>query len=232
MEDDAQRVTPPGAETTDTVPQVDPIVAPGPSHGTIVHGKSDRIALAQRHDLGAALHARSLLGQHELAPREILSRFREKDRQLKRKGEIAVKILVQAIEVAGTVFEQQRRWPGLSFIVALLEEPGMCRRVAPIDAHAGVPFVRDNSQVRIERRAQVADQVRQRVFKIAILSLTETMTRHDHTAAEMIFARVEAGDPLALLARQELLKHRAAVAAQLLRQLRPVIAGDADLCGR
>ena len=105
MEDDAGGVTHPRTETADAVAQVDPIGAPGALHRTIVDSKSDPIALAQRHDLGPALHARPLLGQDKLAARKILSRLGEEDRHLKRKRELAVKILVQAVEVAGNVLQ-------------------------------------------------------------------------------------------------------------------------------
>src|SRR5439155_13000289 len=65
MENYADGVTAPGAETADPVAKVDAIVAPSAPHRTIVDSKRNRIALAQRHDLGSALHSRSLLCQHK-----------------------------------------------------------------------------------------------------------------------------------------------------------------------
>jgi hypothetical protein len=101
MEDNAHCVTQPRADAADAVAKVYAIVALGALHRTIVDSKSDCIALAQWHDLRPALYTRSLLRQHKFTTREILPRLREEDRHLKRKGEIAVKILMQAIEVAG-----------------------------------------------------------------------------------------------------------------------------------
>ena len=120
MEDNAQGVAHPRAKTADAVAKVDAIVAPAALHRTIVDGKSDRIALAQWHDLGPALHSRSLFCQHKLATRKILSGFGEEDCHLKREREVAVKILVQAIEIAGYILQQEGCRPRLALLVALL----------------------------------------------------------------------------------------------------------------
>ena len=52
--------------------------------------ESHRIPLPKGHDLGAALHARPLFGQDELAAGEVFARLREEDRDLDRKCEIAI----------------------------------------------------------------------------------------------------------------------------------------------
>ena len=80
------------------------------------------LALPQRHDLGARLHARALLGQHELAAREIALRLGQQERDLQRKHMLAVEILMQAVVVALAVLQQQRRRPGLAGAMAALEE--------------------------------------------------------------------------------------------------------------
>jgi hypothetical protein len=55
------------------------------------------IALLKWHDLGAALHARPLLGEHELATGEIVPRLREQDRNLDWECEIAVEVPKPAV---------------------------------------------------------------------------------------------------------------------------------------
>ena len=60
-------------------------------------GKGYGIALLKWHDLGAALHARPLLGEHELATGEIVPRLREQDRNLDWEREIAVEVLEIAV---------------------------------------------------------------------------------------------------------------------------------------
>jgi hypothetical protein len=42
-----------------------------------VYSEYRRVALPERNHLGARLHPRSLLGEHELAPGEIFARARE-----------------------------------------------------------------------------------------------------------------------------------------------------------
>src|SRR5262249_2624735 len=79
-----------------------------PFYRPIMHGERNCITLPQWHHLHAALHTWSLFCQNELTTGEILSRFGEKNRNLERKGKIAVKVLVQAIEVARDILQQQR----------------------------------------------------------------------------------------------------------------------------
>ena len=99
------------AHAADAVAQIDAINAFRPLHRAVMHGEEDAVALAERHHFRAALHARPPLGQHEFAAAEIAPRRREQDRDLQRKGELAVEILMQAIKVAGGVLQKQRRRP-------------------------------------------------------------------------------------------------------------------------
>src|SRR5215468_3673261 len=108
MEDDAERMAPPAAQTADAMAQLDAIAAARAAHRAMVNGKGDGIALAERHDLDPALHARALLGQHKLAAGEIAPRLRQQDRHLVREGEIAIEILVQAIEITRPILEEER----------------------------------------------------------------------------------------------------------------------------
>src|SRR3546814_7374583 len=50
-----------------------------------IHRENHRVALRQRHDRGARLHPRPLLGQHEFAAGEILPRRRQQHRDLQGK---------------------------------------------------------------------------------------------------------------------------------------------------
>jgi hypothetical protein len=104
MEDDADGVAHSGADTADAMPEIDPALAA--LNGPIMDGERHGVALAQRNDLGAALHPRPLFGQHELTAREVLFRLGKENRHLERKFEVAVKILMQAIEVARNVLEE------------------------------------------------------------------------------------------------------------------------------
>jgi hypothetical protein len=92
VKDDAQRLTVPGPHPAHPVAQVDAIVAARPSHWTMADGKDDAVPLAERHDLDARLHARPLLGQHELATGEVSIRPREQEGDLEREDVLPVEL--------------------------------------------------------------------------------------------------------------------------------------------
>ena len=71
------------------------------------------------------LHARALLGQHELAAGEVSARLRQQDGELQREDMLAVEVLVEAVVVAGAVAEEERGRAGLAGGVAAGEEPGV-----------------------------------------------------------------------------------------------------------
>ena len=85
------------------------VEAARPAARAIAAGKHHRVALAQRHHDRARLHARPLFDEHELAAGEVALRFGQEHRDLKGEKELAVEILVQAVEVARAVAQQQRR---------------------------------------------------------------------------------------------------------------------------
>jgi len=114
VEDDAQGVPAAGAETADAVAEVDSI---GPSralHGPVMDREDHSVPLVKIDHLGAGLHPGALLGQHELAAGKVLAGHREEKGDLQREGEIAVQILVQAVEIPLPVLQQERVgrvWP-------------------------------------------------------------------------------------------------------------------------
>ena len=114
MEDDPERVSTPFEDPADAVAQLRAVVAPLALHRTAVDREDDGIALAQRHDRGARLHARALLGQHEFATAEVDPRLRQQHRHLQRKDMLSVQVLVQAVVVASAVLQQQRRGSALA----------------------------------------------------------------------------------------------------------------------
>ena len=100
VKDHSQRVAVTGAQATDPVAHVDAEAAARPPHRPMMHREDHALALRKRHDLGARLHARPLLRENEFASGEILARPRQQERDLQRKDEIAVEVLMQAIEIA------------------------------------------------------------------------------------------------------------------------------------
>ena len=104
--------------------------AAGSLYRPLIRGKDHGIALPERDDLAARLHARPLLDQHELAAGEIADRVAQQHGRLQRKDEIAVEVPVQAVVVAGPVAQQQWRRPFLAAGMAFVEPALQGRREA------------------------------------------------------------------------------------------------------
>jgi hypothetical protein len=106
VEDDAYGVPQTAADAADAMPEIDAIIAFRALDRPVVHSEGHRVTLTQRHDLGPALHARALLGQDKLAAGEIPPGLREQDGDLQRECEVAIKVLMQAVEVLRHVLQQ------------------------------------------------------------------------------------------------------------------------------
>ena len=120
MEDDSERVAVTRAQLADTVAMLDAVHPAGPGDRAIADWKDDGVALSERDHSGARLASRPLLSEDEFAAFET-GRVRQQDRDLERKQMLAVHVLVQAIVVAGTVAEDQRRRARLPCRVALVD---------------------------------------------------------------------------------------------------------------
>jgi hypothetical protein len=71
VEDDAERMPVPGANAADAVPQVHAIEAFRALDRAMANREDNAVALFQRDNFGARLHARTLLSQDEFAAAEI-----------------------------------------------------------------------------------------------------------------------------------------------------------------
>lgn len=199
VEDDSDSMPPTRADTAHTVTQIDAIAALRTLNGPVMNGEGHGIALSERHDLGAALHARPLFGQNEFTTCEVLSGLRKQDGNLNREREIAVKILVQAVEVARHILQQKRGWPCLTRLVTRFEKRLVIVGIALLNSHPFVPQVGDGREGRIERRSKAAEKFRKWIFEVTILAFAEAVPRHMDVATEMTFIRVESRDTPALL---------------------------------
>ncbi len=145
MKYDAEGVAAAGANAAHAMPHSDTIHPARATGRTVVHGKNDGIALAERHHLGARLHARALLSEDKFSSREG-SRRREQDGHLKRKDKIAINVLVETVIIAGAIGQQQGRGLGLSGIVAALQIGSMGDWIADIGAEGFIPAVGNGSE--------------------------------------------------------------------------------------
>jgi hypothetical protein len=108
---------------------LDPIITTRPTNRPLAHREDHRVALAQRHHLGAGLPPRPLLGEDEFAAREG-RRARQKYRDLQREDGFAVHVLMQAIVIAATVAEDERGRAPLAGRVTLDDKVRMAIGVA------------------------------------------------------------------------------------------------------
>jgi hypothetical protein len=175
-----------------------------PCTGAVMDREGHRVALAERNHLHAALHPWPLFGERELASYEVLVRLREQDCHLDRKREVAVQVLMETVEIPRQILQQQRRRARLAGVMASLEERGMVVGIAFINSHADVPCVGDAGEARIKRCPQVTEQIRERVFEIAVLALAEAVPRHVDMTAEMALVGIEARDARTFFQREQL----------------------------
>ena len=107
----------------------------------------------------------------------------------------------------------------------------MIAGIALVEAHALVPAIGDAGKARIERGAQVSDQVGQGISEVAVFALAEAVPRHDDMAAEVALVRIERGDGAALLGADEPRQDSAAETVELAGERRPVAGGNPLLGG-
>ena len=93
-----------------------------PSPGRWWVGKTHERAARRAYDVGAALGARALLEQDELAPVEVDPRHGEDGHRLEGEGDVAVEVLVQGVPVALAVAQHERRRPRLARRAAAREQ--------------------------------------------------------------------------------------------------------------
>ena len=130
------------------MPEIHEVSSASSLHRTVVNWENHPVALLELRYFGPRLHAWPLFSQHELSSGEILTRARKQERNLKRENEITVQILVQGVEVARVVLQQERCGPQLSCLVTLLQVFCMRFRILNVDLHRLIPTIRYSGQMR------------------------------------------------------------------------------------
>ena len=194
VKDHPKRMTLPAANGTHAVAHRYAIDTARPALGTVIDRKDDGLALAKRNDGDAGLHARTLLGEHELSAGEVASGLTEKKSYLERKEDVAVEVLMQAVVVAGLVAEQQWRGSLLPCLVTDAKKLGVLGWKSLLNVERRIPLVGNACQPRIERLPQRLNDGRQRIAVVLILAASEAMPRHDHATAELRCRVVAVGE--------------------------------------
>src|SRR5215470_2182076 len=95
---------------------------------------------------------------------------------------------MQTVVVSRLILQQQWSWLRLSSFVTALNEVGVLLGKTHMNSQRLIPPVRDRYEMRISRRSQFCDQLRQRIFEILVLTASEAMACHYHsTAKETVF---------------------------------------------
>src|SRR5262249_53367649 len=131
-----------------------------------------------------------------------------------RKHVLAVKVLMQGVVIVGAVAQKERRWFGLSRLMAALEEGAVLLREADFDAHRLVPAVGDFGQRRIKGLPQLLDDRRQGISEIAIFASAVTVTRHHNSAPEERIVLVRGHEFFAFLGTKNRTDYQASIAVQ------------------
>src|SRR5260370_12493767 len=176
VEYDAERVTLARPQAADAVAHCHPVRSAGAFDRSMVDREDHRLALLQRHDFAPRLRPRPLFDEQELAAGKVRLGVTEQHRQLQRKYEVAVQILVQAIVIAGSVFEQERGWPLLAGFVALLEIGGERRRKPPLLVQPFPPAIADRCEIGVNHLAQFPARPPSTVPEILIFAAAESVT--------------------------------------------------------
>src|SRR5258706_14221263 len=153
MKYDPQRVAMPCEDPAHSMPHLHAIAAARALHRSIVNREYDAASLVQRHDDGPRLPAGPLFREHEFPAREILCRLREQEGDLQRDYMFSVQILMQAVVIAFSILQQERRRPGLAGAMTAVQEFRMIVRITNGDAHHLVPAIGDAGEARIKRSA-------------------------------------------------------------------------------
>src|SRR5258708_28067767 len=159
MENDSHRVPTSRSDATDSMLEIHAVSSTSSLHRTVVNCEKHPVALLELRYFGPRLHAWPLLSQPKLSSGEIFTRACKQERNLERENEIAIQVLMQGVEVARVVLQQERCRPQLSCLMTLLQVFCMCFRILNVDLHRLTPAIRHSGQVRVKRGPKRFDRL-------------------------------------------------------------------------
>src|SRR5690242_3615700 len=109
---------------------------------------------------------------------------------------------MQTVEIAGAIFQKQRRRPVLAGVMALLEEVRMTFRVANIDAKPFGPLIRERDQLGIDRIPELLNDLGKWIGEIFVFAPAESIARHFDARPKAVIVGVVAGDLVASFRRK------------------------------
>ena len=195
--------------------------------GTIAGGKQDALSGFERDGFAPRLHARPLLYQQELSSREIGAGPAQQARELDRKSDAAVEVLVQSVVSIGGVVEKERRGPSLSLAVASGEKRAKALREPLRNTAPTIPVVGDGRESRVERLPKFGHERGKRVGEVFVLPPTEAVLLEGDGGAKVRFRGVKLSQRPAIRAGEKRRKAGVAVGIEGIANCGPVQSGDA-----
>src|SRR5439155_1510790 len=126
----------------------------------------------------------------------------EEARELERKDDVAIEVLVQAVVAARFVAQHERRRLRLAVLAAASQQRREIRREEVGVAEGRLPLVGDGGQRRVRALAQRLHERRQRRREVFVLADAETVPGHVDPAAEAALVAVERREVGALVRRE------------------------------
>src|SRR5579864_2445502 len=155
VKDNPQRVAFSGSKRAYAVTEIRAVVPASALRRTITRGDDHRFTLLQSYHLPERLRPWTLLHQQQLPAGELLFRTAEAKNYLEGKDNIAVQVLMQAIEIAGSVVQQQRRRPLLAARMAMSKEFFQFHGKLARQGECGHPIIGRSGEAAIQRFTQL-----------------------------------------------------------------------------
>jgi len=169
---------------TDAVAHVRSIEAATSLYRAVPRRNSDGLTPLWHDHMWCVLRTGALLDEYEFTTIVVFAPLTERENHLEGEEEVPVQILMQAVEIAGSILQQNRGRPLLAAGVTELEKGFEVRRKLLWLSKVPHPLRGDRSQSSIECLAQFGHDARQRICEIFILAFAEAITRHLDATAE------------------------------------------------
>jgi len=164
----------------------------------LAHGEYDSIAATQWRDVHATLGARTLLSKGQLASDEVRLGIAEQNSHLQWKTNLVIHFLVQRIIIVRPEFDEGRRGPHLTGIMAPLDKIAVVSGVLNSKSLKVIPAIGDSREWGVERFAKAGDEIRQRVTEVLVFTAPEPVARHHDPASKELVIVVSGRQSAAL----------------------------------
>jgi hypothetical protein len=173
------------------MPHADPVESAAALHGPMARRENESLSLPGDNDFSFGLGARLLFHNHEFATFIVDARPAQKAGQLQWEGDGAVHVLVETVEIAAFIVQQQRRCSSLSITRAGIEKTGMTLGKNVGQTESLIPLIGERDELRIAVLPQMLDDGGQRIVKVFVIAAAKAVAGHDDVAPECVLRAVQ-----------------------------------------